>query len=66
MQIANTTYTYIILQKMGAKVSTLLFRPPKPTQMSEENYFYLFGVLVAYSIFAISFHIFHTYKIIKS
>ena len=41
MQIANTTYTYINLQKMGAKVSTLLFRPPKPTQMSEENYFYL-------------------------
>ena len=26
---------------MGAKVSTLLFRPPNPTQMSEENYFYL-------------------------
>ena len=29
------------------------------------SYFYLFGVLVAYVIFAISFHIFYTYKIIK-
>jgi len=26
---------------MGAKVSTLVFRPPKTTQMSEENYFYI-------------------------
>jgi len=28
-------------QKMGAKVSSLVFRPPKPTQMAEENYFYI-------------------------
>lgn len=26
---------------MGAKVSTLVFRPPKLTKMAEENYFYL-------------------------
>ncbi len=26
---------------MGAKVSTLVFRPPKPTKLAEENYFYL-------------------------
>lgn len=26
---------------MGAKVSTLVFRPPKPTKIAEENYFYL-------------------------
>ncbi len=26
---------------MGAKVSSLVFRPPKPTQMAEENYFYI-------------------------
>jgi len=34
--------------------------------LANVSYSYLFGVLVAYSIFAISFHIFHTYKIIKS
>ena len=33
--------------------------------LANVSYSYLFGVLVAYSIFAISFHIFHTYKIIK-
>jgi pimeloyl-ACP methyl ester carboxylesterase len=26
---------------MGAKVSSLVFRPPRATQMSEENYFYI-------------------------
>lgn len=33
--------------------------------LANVSYFYLFGVLVAYVIFAISFHIFYTYKIIK-
>ena len=34
--------------------------------LANVSYSYLFGVLVAYVIFAISFHIFYTYKIIKS
>lgn len=33
--------------------------------LANVSYSYLFGVLVAYVIFAISFHIFYTYKIIK-
>jgi len=34
--------------------------------LANVSYSYLFGVLVAYVIFVISFHIFYTYKIIKS
>lgn len=33
--------------------------------LANVSYSYLFGVLVAYVIFAISFHIFHTYKILR-
>lgn len=33
--------------------------------LTKVSYFYLFGALVIYIVFATSFHIFHTYKIFR-
>lgn len=33
--------------------------------LTKVSYFYLFGVVVAYVVFASSFHIFYTYKILR-